>query len=374
MKQRTFLGLVLLIGGSIFIGSGCTASDSCGYEAIKVGAILPLTGNVSIFGQWIKEGMELALTDIEKTDPELKGKITIIYEDSQNDAKTGVSSLNKLITVDDVSVVVSAMSKVTIPLIPIVEGKKIPLFMQDVTYPKITTKGIMLFRHFIQSNREASAIAKHAAASGIKSVGILYVNDEAGLGAKDSFDKSFADQEHKITIAESYEPSETDVKSHISKIMSTQAEAIYLFGNGPSWAISLKQIKELGFKGAIFTNTAMYIPNFRKIAGNESIEGVTFTYPYMDNSLDSVKKFIILYKSRYGYHPSIESAYAWDIIHIIAKSVKAKKNTTYDKLLSVDNVDGAFGKISIPKDKDIKTNIGIGIIKNGQIIHMDTTN
>lgn len=361
----------LLVSLFILYGNGCRASD--GYDTVKVGSILPLTGNVGIFGQWIKEGMELAIEDIEKSDPELKGKIIIIYEDSQNDAKVGISSLNKLLTVDGVTVVVSAMSKVTIPMIPIVEGKKVPLFMQDVTYPNITTKGAMIFRHFIQSDREAVAIAKHAAASGIKSVGILYVNDEAGLGAKNAFDKAFSDQEHKITITESYEPSGTDVKSQISKIIATQADAIYLFGNGPSWAISLKQIKEIGFGGVILTNAAMYIPNFRNIAGDESIEGVSFTYPYIDTSLASAKYFFNLYNHKYGYYPSMESAYAWDIIHIIAKAIKLHGNSTYQKLLSVNSIDGAFGAINIPNDRDIKTRIGIGIIKNKQIVHIKTT-
>jgi branched-chain amino acid transport system substrate-binding protein len=337
-------------------------------QEIRVGAILPLTGNNGIFGQWIKNGIDLGIEEIEKNNPELTDKIKISYEDSQNDAKLGVASLNKLLAMNKVNVVISAMSKVVIPLIPIIEEKKIPLLVQDVTYPGITKRGLMIFRHFIQSDREADVIARYAkSALGVKSAGILYVNDEAGLGAKEAFLKAFSAANGKVSLVESYESSDTDMKSQIAKLVSLKSDAIFLFGNGPSWAISLRQIKELGYKGIILTNTAMYIPNFRQMAGAESVEGVYFTYPYMDTASPSVKRFINLYVKKYGVRPSIESAYAWDLILILANAALSKGNTMYEKLLSVKNIEGAFGSIEIPKDRDIRTKVGLGYVKNGEI-------
>jgi branched-chain amino acid transport system substrate-binding protein len=332
-------------------------------DEIRIGVIIPLTGKVGIFGQWIKKGIDLGLEDIEKNNPKLKGRIRIIYEDSQNDAKSGIAALGKLVASDKVEVVISAMSKVTIPLIPIVEREGIPLLMQDVTYPRITDRGRMLFRHFIQSDREAQLIAEHAISLGIRKMGILFVNDEAGLGAKESFIHTFKKFGGEIVGVEAYEATDTDMKTQISKIDSSGVDAIFLFGNGPSWAVCLRQIKELGFKGTIFTNTAMYIPNFRDMAGKESTEGVYFTYPYMDTA----SSFVQRYRQKFGEDPPIESAYAWDLIHIIAKALQSEGKTMYEKLLSVKDLDGAFGHVQIPEDKDIHTKVGIGVIKDGKV-------
>jgi len=334
-------------------------------EEIKIGAILPLTGKVAVFGEWIKNGMEMALECARK---EKNGNMVVIYEDSRMDAKTGVLALNKLLTVDKVDIVVSAMSKVSIPLIPIVEKKQMPLILLDVTYPQITQKGKMLFRHFIQSDREASILAKHAITYlKIKRAGVLYVNDEAGLGAKEAFLRVFSKLGGEISQVENFDFTATDMKSQISKIMSAQVDAIYLFGNGPSWAVCLKQIRELGYSGKILTNTAMYIPNFRKLAGDSAIEGVYFTYPYMDLKYKSVQRFVERYHKRYGFYPPIESAYAWDIIHWIAKAQSLKGKSIYEKLLSVKELSSAFGEIQIPEDRDIKTKVGIGVVKDGNI-------
>jgi len=365
-KIWIIVGIVVAVALAISI---IVIQTKKGPEEIKIGAILPLTGNVGIFGEWIKNGMNLALEKIEKNEPELEGTIKIIYEDSQNDAKMGISALNKFLSIDKIDIVVSAMSKVSIPLIPITEEKKIPLFMQDVTYPEITKKGEMVFRHFIQSDREASILAEYAINHlDVRTVGILYVNDEAGLGAKESFSKVITMLYGRVLNIESYEVTDTDMKSQIIKVISAKPDGIYLFGNGPSWAVTLKQIKEIGYRGVILTNTAMYIPNFRQIAGKESIEGVYFTYPYMDTTEKSVQEFVNLYKEKFGEDPPIESAYAWDIIQIIAKAQKERGDNLFEKLLNVKILEGAFGILQIHEDRDIKTAVGIGIIKNGEIM------
>jgi len=159
------------------------------------------------------------------------------------------------------------------------------------------------------------------------------------------------------------------MRTQILKIKNQNVEGIYLFGNGPSWAQALKQIKELEFEGKILTNTAMFIKNFRDLAG-DSIEGVFFTYPYSDKSTESAGKFLNFYKSKYGKEPEIESYYAWDIIHLLATALE-KNNWDIKNLekavLGIKEFNGAFGKTIITNEGDILTPIGIGIIENGKI-------
>lgn len=375
-KQRLWIGIgfVLVVVLAFVLLFAPIEKEQKG---VKVGAILPLTGNVGIFGEWIKNGIELGLDDINSKYPELKDKIKIVFEDSQNNPKLGISALNKLLTVDQVDVVIVGMSRVAIPIIPITEKKRIPLLLQDVTYPNITKKGNMIFRHFIQSDREAAILSEYASQTlGVKSVAILYVNDEAGLGAKEAFHRSFSEF-GDVLIEESYEVTETDMRTHITKILNKNPQAIFLFGNGPSWAIGLKQLRELGYNGIVLTNTAMYIPNFRQMAGPESIEGVYFTYPFMDMTHPTVEKFVDSYKEKYEEFPPIEAAYGYDLVQYIASALKSGvgKNI-YEKLLSVNTLEGAFGSIRIDKDRDIKTKVAIAIIredkiKNLQIISSD---
>ena len=352
--------IVIIIGG-IWYGATREPKEE---GVIKIGAILPLSGPVSIFGNWIREGLDLALEDINDS------RINIIYEDSKLDAKEGISAFNKLVDIDNAKIIISAMSSVSVPLMPLTKDKGILLFLQDVTYPDITVGNPLVIRHFIQSDREASILAEYALDElKIKKVGILYVNDEAGVGAKEAFKRIFEEKGGEVLILESYGTKDTDTKTQILKIKNKNVEGIYLFGNGSSWAQALKQIKELGFEGKILTNTAMFIKNFREIAG-DAAEGVYFTYPYSDTSKESVERFVSLYKEKYGREPEIEAYYAWDILHILVRALEKNNWETENiekAILDIKEFEGAFGKAIITENGDFLTPIGIGIIEDSQI-------
>ncbi len=352
-----FLILVLCIS-RLFWSNPKNTVEKNKTEIVKVGVILPLSGPVAAFGKWAQNGMNIALEE-EKNDS-INRNLELIFEDSKFDAKTGLMAYHKLITVDNVNVIISAMSKVSIPILE-EKGRNIPVFLQDVTYPKITEKYKNVLRHFIQSDREATVLSKFATDSlKLKTVGILYVNDEAGNGAKKAFEKLFS-KKGKVVIAQSFENRAKDVRTQVTKIIEKKPECVFLFGNGPTWALALKTLRQLNYKGKILTNTAMYIPVFRKIAG-EATEGVYFTYPYMNTSDKSTKKFIELYQNKYDEFPPLEAAYGYDLIKIISKTKYNNNNITLPK-----SFNGAFGHINIPNNKDIITKVALAIFQNNKI-------
>lgn len=340
-------------------------------DTIKIGAILPLTGRVAVFGDWIKKGIDLALEDIN--DPRMK----VVYEDSQADAKQSVSIFNKLAETDKADIFISAMSSASVPLIPLVKSKDKILLMQDVTYPNITKESNLLFRHFIQSDREATLLANYAIDKLLaKSAAILYINDEAGVGAKDAFIKVFKEKNGQIYVVESFASSDADMKTQITKIKASNTDVLFLFGNGPSWAKTLTQIKDLKFKGKILTNTAMFIKNFRDAAG-AAVEGVYFTYPYADKENKSVSDFVNKYVKRYGTEPEIESYYAWDLINVL---YTALKNNNWrvaglnQSILAIEKFDGAFGATGINTSGDFATPVAVAVIEKGNIKTLEVTN
>ncbi len=354
--KKTFLFLITLI----FL-LGCSQSKK---EEIKIGAILPLTGPVAAFGQWAKNGIDLGLEEYNRAYPELNN-IIVIYEDSKFDAKTGLSAYNKLKTNDNVDAVIVAMSKVAIPILE-QPNRDIPVLLQDVTFPNITERYDNVIRHFIQSDREAKVLSDFAIEDlKLKTCGILYVNDEAGIGAKDAFSELFT-KNGKILITESFEANTKDVKTQVTKIINAKPECIFLFGNGPSWALAIRTVRELNYQGEILTNAALYIPNFREIAG-ESVEGVYFTYPYIDTTEVSSKKFVDAYIEKYGEFPPIEAAYGYDLFKILSSValVESKNLSFVDKLSKVKELEGAFGKLTIPINGDIVTKVALAQYNNG---------
>ena len=90
----TVLALSLVLGGCLKTSEEKEAKE----EVIKIGAPLALTGKVASFGEDIREGIAMAIDEVNQ---QRKIKIEIIYEDTQSEATQAVNAVKKLIEIDN---------------------------------------------------------------------------------------------------------------------------------------------------------------------------------------------------------------------------------------------------------------------------------
>lgn len=113
--------LVLAVVFSAVVLSGCGKTEQLASgpapagqgkaEAIKIGAILPLSGPAADSGQQMRNGYRTALKELEKKGWVLNGrKIELLIEDGKGDPTTSVAALEKLITKDGVEIVLGTIS------------------------------------------------------------------------------------------------------------------------------------------------------------------------------------------------------------------------------------------------------------------------
>jgi len=125
MKRIKFieLGLMFSLLTSAIIFNGCGKKDEAD---LKIGAILPLTGGASTIGDWHKNGM---ISAVDKINKEKNIDFEIILEDSKNEGKSGITALKNLNN-RFCNVFISAMSGVSVPIIPLVDPLDKPLFVR----------------------------------------------------------------------------------------------------------------------------------------------------------------------------------------------------------------------------------------------------
>ncbi len=226
MKKR-IISIVMLVAliSSLIVISGCGKKEE---KVVKIGAILPLTGPVAMYGKWVQQGMDLACEEINKLKSINGKKLQILYEDSRNDPKTGVSAINKLLSVNKVKVIVSGMTGVSFSLIPIIDKSNAVLFMTIVTHPKAPDQSRWAFRHFINKGEGAKLMASFLYdILKVKDVAILYVNDEGGIGELETFEKNFARLGGKIVFKESYKKGQIDFKNSVAKLKQSKVKDIF---------------------------------------------------------------------------------------------------------------------------------------------------
>jgi branched-chain amino acid transport system substrate-binding protein len=341
-------------------------------QTIKIGAVLPLTGDAAVYGKAIKDGIDLALSEVN-TKGGVKGRrIEVIYEDDQGKATIGVSATQKLIAQDKVPVIIGgAMSSVCAAIGPICQRNKVVLLSPTASAPSLRKIGNYLFFLWPSDNYDGKIMAEFAYKElGIRSVAILYVNLEYGKGIEAVFRHEFEKLGGKVVASEAYAQGATDFRAQLSKIKALSPDALYLPGYYKELAGILKQARQLGLKTKILSVNSFYDPKLLQIAG-DSAEGAIFTYPMYDpKNKDAVtRKFVDAFKKKYGKEPDIFAAQGYDALNLVALAISKGGFTAEairEELSKVKNYPGVGGTISFDKNGDVIKPLRLLTVRKGR--------
>ena len=362
--MKKLLSLLLIILAIL----SCEKKEAVKEPVYRIGAILPLTGNIGEYGERIKKGIELAKGEIKNF------KVEVVYEDSQGVPRFGITGTKKLVNVDKVKYIIGAVSSsVTLAVEPITTKNKVLLFSPASSSPKLSGISPYFVRNWPSDDLEAKAMAIYAYENaGVKSVVIFYVENDYGLGLKEKFKETFETLGGKILGAERYPLNNVDFRAFISKYKDkfSQIDAFYVGGYHREMASFVKQLRELGYKGTILAATNFSVPEAIKLAGKYS-EGVLVSTPYVDFSKGKAKEFFEKFKKKYGYEPSQFEANGYDALMLIVKGIEkfgygeSLKVSQYIKGLR--NYEGAGGVMSFTEKGNVIKPIAIKVVRNGKL-------
>jgi len=342
-------------------------------KEIKIGAILPLTGDAAFYGQSIRRGIDLAVEQIRNKGGMQGSSIMVVYEDSKAVPADGVAAFQKLIDVDRVVAIIGdAVSSVTLAFAPIAERNKVVVLSPLSSAPALTNAGDFIFRN-VPSDLYGGGVAAHFAVKdeGWKKLGILYINNDFGVGLKQVFSENAERLGSKIVASEAFEQGATDFRTQLLKIKSTTPEAIFIVGYQEVPQI-LIQAKEMGLKIKFLGTGLLEDPNVIKVA-KKAAEGIYFTQLQYDaTSKDPlVIDFVGAFTKNYNSKPDIISAYGYDAMKVLAYAMETSNLTSdsiRDQLYKVKNFRGVTGDITFDKNGDVIQPMGIKTVKNGEFV------
>lgn len=378
--KQTLLATLCLVGVAM-VGCDPSTDTENTKQSIKtytIGSILPLTGTAAVLGQFNRHGMELAVADVNQRWQSKHKKLVISYADSQNTAKEGLMAFQKMVSVDKLPVVMSAMSRVTNALIQPAKDNNVLLLATTVSEAGMTNKYDKLFRLFVRADTDATTLANYAAEDlKFKKIDVLYVKDSFGESFRDVFTSAFSAKGGQVGLQEGYEPATTDFTSVLTRIKGSDAEAVYVLGYEKTMGIIPKKMKELGVKKTILSIGTLGQPYVMEQAGN-SLEGAYFTTTTFDPDQpanQSAKIFSEKYRKQYQSSPNYFSAFAYDSVQILAKAIESSQK--YDAqsvakaLAQTQNYSGVIGEINMEANRDARFPMIIKTIQAGKIVFPD---
>jgi branched-chain amino acid transport system substrate-binding protein len=245
--------MIILLAMFFVLLGGCIKN-----EYIVIGAVLPLTGEAGEFGQYAKQGIDLAVKNINLSGGINGKQIKVIYEDDELMPKKSALAFQKLITTDNVNYVIGFGSGETLAMCPLAEENKI-ILMSSGSSPEISNCGEFTFRNYPSDNFQGKVLAENIYALGVRNVFLTYSNTDYGKGLHNVFVKSFKDLGGTITVDESYAFGNNDYKIILSKIKNNTVDAVVFFPNSNQEIISFfNQKSEFGLNIPVYGSEVFY--------------------------------------------------------------------------------------------------------------------
>lgn len=371
-RKYFVLFFIVILFGNLLSATGYAEKKP---ETIKIGAILPLTGSASLVGEYVKNGIDLAVDEINAKNG-IEGKtIVILYGDSKNDPKEGISIFNKFISLEKLPIVISVMTSVTQAITPIADKNKIVILATSVSASGITESSLWLFRLFVTADNDAKTMANFASDKlKYKRLGILHVYDDFGLNFSKVFTSTFENRRkgNKVVFSEGFDKRTIDYRSILAKAKKKHLDAIYILGYDNNLGLLPKQMRELGITIPILSIGTIAQPNVIAQAG-KALDGTYFTTTEFsaDNPLtQEAKLFVERYKAKYNKTPNYFSAFAYDSIMIISEAIKNEgysSDTIQKGLQNIKDFKGVTGVITIKPNRDADFKMVVKTIKQGII-------
>ena len=362
-KKALGVLFVAMIAGMMFTGCSKKTSDT-----IKIGGIFPLSGSVAVYGTECRNGVEMAISEINAAGGINGNMVVLIAEDDEGSPEKSVNAYKKLVTKDKCSIIIGSLtSGCTAAISSLAQAQKVLLLAPAATQTDITDAGDYVFRACFIDPFQGTVGGKFALEDlGAKNAAVLYdVQNDYSIGLYENFKVVFEQGGGKIVAEESYSTGDKDFNAQLTKIKTTNPDVVYLPDYYGTVALIAKQLRAQGINVPIVGADGWdgIIDN----AGDEVLNGFYSNHYAADSTDEKVVTFVNSYKAKYGSTPVSFAALGYDCVYLLKDAMGAAKSadstTLKDQLMKTN---GAYvtGNLTFDaKRNPVKSAVMLEIVK-----------
>lgn len=338
MKKIAFAALAL---AAVFCVSGCSKKVS---DSIKIGGVFPLTGAVSVYGVECKNGIDLAIDEINAAGGVNGKQIVLISEDDEGNPDKSVNAFQKLTTKDGVKMIIGSLtSGCTKAMTQRAQATKVLQIAPAATATDITDAGNYIFRACFIDPFQGTVGGKFSIETlGAKKAAILYdIGNDYSVGLTENFEKTFTSMGGAIVAKESYATNDKDFNAQLTKIKNAAPDVLYLPDYYGTVALIAKQARAQGI--AIPLVGADGWDGLTANAGDEVLNGYYSNHYAADSDSPAVRKFVSAFRDRYRKDPNSFAALGYDSVYLLRDSIlKAGTDEVSAVRDALEKIDGDY--------------------------------
>ena len=349
--KRISLQLGVVIWALAFLM--CPLWRTVAAEPLRVGIILPLTGEKKAFGEIERNSFLMALDEINKAGGVRGAEITLIFEDDKGKPEVAKAVAEKLISKDKVLMLGGGYgSSETYAIGGVAQQRKVPFLINTGSADKITEQGwTYVFRlnppvseYSIAAESFLREVAKP------KTAAILFENTLFGSSGSKEFEISCKKMGVRVVFEGGYEHGAKDFKTLLLKVKNAKPDLVYMISYVLDASLLMQQAMELDMNPGLFMGggAGFTLPEFYEMAG-KAAEGVFSANLWVPNlPYPGAGDYYANYKNRYGKETEYHGAEAYAAMFVIADVLKRAKSFSPEDMrqaLKATDLMTVFGRV-----------------------------
>ena len=296
MNTSRLMG-VLLAGGLAMAAQGVNAQ-----QTIYLPNIVELSGAGAVSGTNWRDGIILAVEEINAKGGLLGRKIELEHLDTQSDAGISRTQVQKVLDKNPYVVLGPVFSGSVLVDLALTAQAEVPEIVGGEA-AAITQKGSKYI--FRTSFGQQSSIPKvvNYMRDGLKAknVAVVWVNNDFGKGGRDNFVKEMAKNDIKVVADISTESGQADFSADVVKVKAANADAIFVYTNEEESARFLKEARKQGVKTPLIGETTLLGQKVIELAGDAANGVRGHVGLTADAPIPAIQEFAKRFKARFNY-------------------------------------------------------------------------
>jgi len=317
------------------------AGISYAADAIKIGVTGPYTGGSSSMGVSMRDGVKLAVAEINKAGGVLGKQLQLVERDDEAKNERGVQIAQELINKEQVVATVGFINTgVSLASQRFYQKAKIPVFNNVSTGTIITQQfkapefpDNYIFRNAAADSIQAPMIVEEAVTRrGFKKVAILSDSTNYGQLGREDLEKALAAKGVKAVAVEKFNIKDVDMTAQLLKAKEAGAEVVLTYGIGPELAQIANGMTKLGWKVPMIGSWTLSMANYIDNAGPGG-EGARMPQTFIQEPNTIKRKaFIDAYLKTFKpknnrIDSPVSAAQGYDSIYLLAAAIKQAGTT-----------------------------------------------
>jgi len=340
MKRKNLILAVVLIVG-ITLG----AAPVMAAKPLKLGFVYIMSGPFATYGQFAKQGAELAIDEVNKAGGINGRQVEAYFEDTTGKPDVALRAIRKLVYQEKVDIVIGLDSSGVAKTIgPAMLQLKTPLIITHAATPDVTGSvcNKYVFRISVNIAQNLKAAAQLAADTDVKKWTTIGPDYAFGHQSWEFFEKYMKELKPGVALTAKknvvFPPFKTtDYSSYITKLMQSDADGVLVSLWGGNLIDFVRQASEMGFfsgKYTVLCTLGAATEVLTALGDKMPVDlWVGTRYWFQANNSEMNNNFVKAFNSRFDTYPSYNSHGAYGAVYTYKAAAEKARSTDKDAIV-----------------------------------------